>query len=588
MEESHPLKHKYYRALSRNIISVILIASISPMVIASIFILDNFRTAYRQKVYDQLEQTMKNHRKCIDFFLKEKLANIRLLGNQFNYEQFSHKPFLEQKLAQLQQSYDRVFVDLGMISERGIQVSYAGPHALTNADYSQADWFKKAMATPYFTSDVFYGLRGAPHFIVSVRCFGNGHYWLLRATIDFGSFNSIVENFRIGRTGFAFIINKSGEFQTKPIAATDLPANILRLFGPQSYGRSSSVVSRMDATGKQVIHASIHLKDHEWILVLQQDQKDAFAELYKTQKIAMFIILTGSLVIISTSLLLSRGLIKRIAQADQEKKLADKEKEMMSQQVIETGKLASIGELAAGIAHEINNPVAIMVEEAGWIEDLLEEEEFRDGENLEEFHRALRQIHTQGRRCKDITHKLLSFARKTDSRVHEVQINELLDEVVALSSQRAKYSNIAIRTHFQKNLPVLHASETELQQVLLNIMNNALDATEKSGGEISISSQLKDEKVVITFADNGPGIAEANLPRIFDPFFTTKPVGKGTGLGLSICYGIINKMGGRIDVQSQINRGTTFMIQLPITEERQGMPTEANEQSKTTQLTIRP
>lgn len=569
MKETHPLQNKYYRALSRNIITVILMASISPMVIVSIFILDNFRTAYRQKVYDNLELAVRNHRKSIDLFLKEKLANIRLLGNQFDYERFSHKPFLEQKLAQLQQSYDRVFVDLGMINEEGIQVSYAGPHALTNADYSKAHWFKKAMTVPYFTSDVFYGLRGAPHFIVSVRCFANGHYWLLRATIDFGSFNSIVENFRIGQTGFAFIINKAGAFQTKPIASTDLPANIAKLFGPPPNGRSSSVVSHTDPTGKQIIHASSHLKEGEWILVLQQDKKDAFAELYKTQNIAMLIILVGSLVIISTSLLLSRRLIKRIARADRAKILADKEKEMMSQQVIETGKLASIGELAAGIAHEINNPVAIMVEEAGWIEDLLEEEEFKNGENLEEFHRALRQIHTQGRRCKDITHKLLSFARKTDSRVQAVQIDKLLGEVVSLAAQRAKYSNIAIHTHFQKNLPVLHASETELQQVLLNIMNNALDATEKSGGEISISSQLKDGKVVITLADNGPGIAEANLSRIFDPFFTTKPVGKGTGLGLSICYGIINKMGGRIDVQSQVNQGTTFMIQLPIAKEQQ-------------------
>lgn len=569
MKEPHPLQNKYYRALSRIIISVILIASISPMVIASIFILDNFRTAYRQKVYDNLELAVRNHRKSIDLFLKEKLANIRLLGNQFDYEQFSRKPFLEQKLAQLQQSYDRVFVDLGMISEKGIQVSYAGPHALTNADYSKAHWFKKAMTVPYFTSDVFYGLRGAPHFIVSVRCFANGRYWLLRATIDFGSFNSIVENFRIGRTGFAFIINKTGEFQTKPIASTDLPANILNLFGPSADGRSSSVVSHMDPTGKQIIHASFHLKEGEWILVLQQDQKDAFAELYKTQYMAMLIILVGSLVIISTSLLLSQRLIKRIAWADRAKRLADKEKEIMSQQVIETGKLASIGELAAGIAHEINNPVAIMVEEAGWIEDLLEEEEFRNGENLEEFHRALRQIHTQGIRCKDITHKLLSFARKTDSRVQEVQINDLLGEVVSFAAQRAKYSNIAIHTHFQKNLPVLHASETELQQVLLNIMNNALDATEKSGGEISISSQLKDGKVVITLADNGPGIAEANLSRIFDPFFTTKPVGMGTGLGLSICFGIISKMGGRIDVQSQVNQGSTFIIQLPIAKVQQ-------------------
>jgi two-component system NtrC family sensor kinase len=110
--------------------------------------------------------------------------------------------------------------------------------------------------------------------------------------------------------------------------------------------------------------------------------------------------------------LVSQQLIRRISKADEEKEIADKEKDMLSQQVIETGKLASVGELAAGIAHEINNPVAIMIEEAGWIEDLLEEEEFGKSENLDEFYRALKQINTQGRRCKEITHKLLSFASK--------------------------------------------------------------------------------------------------------------------------------------------------------------------------------
>jgi two-component system, NtrC family, sensor kinase len=563
MEDTHPLKNKYYRALSRNIVFVILVASISPMVIASIFIMDDFRTAYRQKVYDHLELMAWNHRKSINLFLKEKLANIRLLGNQFDLERFSNKSFLEQKLSQLQQSYDRVFVDLGLINSEGIQVSYAGPHALTNANYAQAEWFKRAIASPYFTSDVFSGLRGTPHFIVSVRCFAQGRYWLLRATIDFGSFNSLVENLRIGQTGFVFIFNKAGEFQTKPVATTEVPTDILQLFSTQAKGRSSWVITRRAPSGKVIIYASIYLKDDEWIMVLQQDLKDAFAELYKTQKIANIIILVGSMIIISTSLLLSRMLITRIAKADREKKLADQEKEMMSQQVIETGKLASIGELAAGIAHEINNPVAIMVEEAGWIQDLLEEEEFKESDNLKEFHRALRQINTQGRRCKDITHKLLSFARKTDSRVQELAINELLSEVVYLSGQRAKFSNIAIHTRFQEDLPVLQASETELQQVLLNMVNNALDAMEKSGGELAVVSSLENGQVVISLSDNGPGIAEANLARIFDPFFTTKPVGKGTGLGLSICYGIINKMGGRIDVQSQVDKGTTFTIRLP-------------------------
>jgi two-component system NtrC family sensor kinase len=246
--------------------------------------------------------------------------------------------------------------------------------------------------------------------------------------------------------------------------------------------------------------------------------------------------------------------------------LADEEKEMMDKQIIETGKLASIGELAAGIAHEINNPVAIMVEEAGWIKDLLEEEEFRKSKNLGEFERALNQIKTQGRRCKEITHKLLSFARKTDFRVQKTHINELIRELIALSEQRAKYAKITIHTDFQNDLPGTYLAQSEMQQVLLNLINNAIDAMENQGGKVTISTRFETEGgiIVIEVSDNGPGIPEANLSRIFEPFFTTKPVGKGTGLGLSICYGIIQKMGGLIEVKSLIDSGTTFYIRLPV------------------------
>ena len=225
---------------------------------------------------------------------------------------------------------------------------------------------------------------------------------------------------------------------------------------------------------------------------------------------------------------------------------------MITEQVVETGKLASVGELAAGIAHEINNPVAIMVEEAGWIEDLLEEEEFKHGENLSEFQRALQQIRTQGKRCKEITHKLLSFARKTDSRIQNVQLNDVIEELIALSAQRAKYSNVEIHSNLQENIPTVRVSQSELQQVLLNLINNALDAMEKTGGNLRISTRMEEDSIImgdhllIEVADDGPGIPAANLAKIFDPFFTTKPVGKGTGLGLSICYGIIKKMGGNI------------------------------------------
>jgi len=211
--------------------------------------------------------------------------------------------------------------------------------------------------------------------------------------------------------------------------------------------------------------------------------------------------------------------------------------------------------------------VAIMVEEAGWIQDLLEEG-IDKADNFEEFKRALNQIETQGHRCKGITHKLLSFARKTDSRVETIQINEFVSEVVDLLSQKFKYANIEVDVQLSPHLPSIDASATEIQQVLMNILQNAVYAMEKTGGKIIINTRVQNQHLYISINDNGPGIPSDNLARIFDPFFTTRPVGKGTGLGLSICYGIINKMGGRIDVESKVGEGTTFAIVLPLDNQK--------------------
>ena len=214
------------------------------------------------------------------------------------------------------------------------------------------------------------------------------------------------------------------------------------------------------------------------------------------------------------------------------------------------GKLSLLGDLAAGIAHEINNPVAIMVEEAGWIEDLLEEEEFRQSENLEEFKRALTQIKTQGARCKAIIQNLVSFGQKTGLKVGEVRVNDLVAEVVRAYDKRVRAGDVKIDTHFAEYLPDCRLSPSEMQQVLTNLINNALDAADPEAGRVEIRTRCDGPDVVVDVSDNGPGIPKALLDKIFDPFFTTKPVGKGTGLGLSICYSLIEKMGGNINVES--------------------------------------
>jgi two-component system NtrC family sensor kinase len=293
------------------------------------------------------------------------------------------------------------------------------------------------------------------------------------------------------------------------------------------------------------------------VLCLQQEAQDAFTHLITARKMALYIFLITGVIVILVSYLLSRRVLGHIYHA-QDQKAA------MSRSVIEAGRLASIGELAAGIAHEINNPVAIMVEEAGWIEDLLSDGYDDQNENMTEIKRAVGQIRTQGDRCKEITHKLLSFARKTDPAPSQVQINQLVDEVLGLMTQKTRYANVKLETYLAEGLPPVMASPTELQQVLLNLVNNAVDAIGPGGGNVTVRTSHQDGQVLLEVEDTGEGIPEANLPRIFDPFFTTKPVGQGTGLGLSICYGIVNKLGGTLSLRSNVGQGTSFTVNLPV------------------------
>ncbi len=550
------------RSLARGAFLVIVVVSITPMILVSIAILYQFQHSYEEKVHAHLETLVKKHKRAIDTFLETRLGDIRFLTKTFSVGELASESFLRDTLETLQTSHGPVFVDLGVVNERGLQIAYAGPFKLGKALYFDADWFRKAMKQDFFVSDVFLGLRGLPHFIIAVKANWMGHTYIIRATIDFVAFNDLVEQVHIGETGFAYILNGEGRFQTKPLTDVSPAGEPCRewLAGQGRFDREICITEELDREGIKYLYVGASLKNGDWLLMFRQRHSDAFYQYRKAIKVTLAILVLGGLGILSMAYLLSRRMVGKIAQVDQEKQL-------MNEQIVETGKLASVGELAAGIAHEINNPVAIMVEEAGWIEDLLEEDDLKESKSLEEFQRALKQIETQGRRCKEITHKLLSFARKTDSRVKEVDLNELIEEIVALSAQRARYSNVSVNMNLGKDIPPLQAAQTELQQVFLNLINNALDAMEKNGGSIDITTALAGDRVVVTLADTGPGIPAANLGRIFDPFYTTKPVGKGTGLGLAICYGIIKKMGGDIEVRSVVDRGTTFRITIPTHKE---------------------
>jgi len=559
MAQDREFKNRYSRKLTRNMVLIVIVVSFVPMLMVSGIVLHQFSISYNEKLYAHLKEVVHRHAQDIDSFLNERLNNLQFLLDSCDNENLLDESVLQEKLFQLQQKYGGVFEDLGVINEAGVQESYAGRFKLEKAEYSDAKWFKEALGKPYYISDVFLGLRSIPHFIVSVKRIYQGRYFLLRATISFEAFNSLAENLRIGKTGFVFILNKEGAFQTKPHYDM-LPSNksYLDFINAGKKATHEIYIGELtDNAGRdRIIYLAALLKNEDWILVYQQEKKEAFSDLIRTQIVAAVILFIGALLIVIMNSILFHKVISHFTEVD-------RENEMMNRQIIETGKLASVGRLAAGTAHEINNPVAIMVQEAGWIEDLLKEEEFQKGKNLQEIERALKQINSQGKRCKEITHKLLSFARKTDPKIQTVRINEMIEEVVAISD-KTSYTGISINTYLDKTAPPIYGSQTEVQQVLLNLINNALYALKKNGGKIDITTRLKNHHVLVVVEDNGPGIPKANLDRIFDPFFTTKPVGEGNGLGLSICFGIIQKMGGEIDVHSTVDGGTRFDIRFPM------------------------
>jgi two-component system, NtrC family, sensor kinase len=310
---------------------------------------------------------------------------------------------------------------------------------------------------------------------------------------------------------------------------------------------------------RQVI-CSVWLQEPRWLLVVKQEYDEAFDAVNHANRAVLIFLHISGLSILIVAVLVTRHMLAMIRRRDMET-------DRLNEQLMQTSKLASIGELSAGVAHEINNPLAIISTERQILLDCEKQTPDLPPEFRAQINDSLSQIDVQTRRCKRITHNLLRFSRRTTSIMEPLNLNAFVQEVVDLMEREANVNGVKFVTDLSKDLPTLVSDASQLQQVFLNLITNAVDAhNEKPYGRIDITTQLsKDEQgVMLCIADSGSGIPPEVLDKIFDPFFTTKPVGKGTGLGLSICYSIIQRLGGRISVESSIGKGTRFDIFLPL------------------------
>ncbi|MGB7769163.1 MAG: ATP-binding protein [Verrucomicrobiia bacterium] len=229
------------------------------------------------------------------------------------------------------------------------------------------------------------------------------------------------------------------------------------------------------------------------------------------------------------------------------------------EQLVQSEKLSAIGKFVAGVAHELNNPLAAVV---GFSEVL------KQGTADEQSRHYAETILKAALRCKRIVQSLLSFARREQPERKLVSMNTAIQAVLEIAGCSLSTSNVEVVTQLEPTLPLVLVDTTQIQQVLLNLINNAQEAIEAGGqaGRIQITTETRPPNIRVTIQDNGPGIPREHLRRIFDPFFTTKEIGKGTGLGLSLCYGYIKELGGTITPMSQLGKGATFVIELPIAE----------------------
>jgi two-component system, NtrC family, sensor kinase len=545
---------KEYRRLWWKIVFTTLGFSLIPLFALGVTIYYQFSVSYTAKIMENLKTLVENRRSAMDLFFDERISQLVTLAHTHSPKQLADENYLN-KAFNIMQTRSKSYIDIGVIDQEGNHLAYVGPYPeLKEVNYRGEDWFQSVMSGGIYISDVFLGFRKFPHFIIAVMSREGNRTWILRATINSEIIDDVVRAAQIGKKGDAFIVNKRNILQTAPRFSGEI-------FGhpntPDFSRIIESQVEEQSLGGERALFAATVINNTKWVLVIKEDPQEQLTPLLRARYLAAFLLMAGVLLIIIGTVISTRLMMKRLIQIDREKAVSE-------DLVIQSSKMAALGKMAAGIAHEINNPLAVIGEKAGWMKDLLAEEDISRSENFKEFEDSIRKIEYHVERAKKVTHRLLGFARRMEPLQETVDVNKTLAETIDFLENESRYRNIAIQTDYAPDLPKITSDSSQLQQVFLNILNNAIDAIGKNG-KVMIKSQFlsKNSEISVEISDNGPGIPKETVDKIFDPFFTTKEVGKGTGLGLSIVFSILEKLGGRIMVASEEGKGTTFTIYLP-------------------------
>jgi two-component system NtrC family sensor kinase len=509
--------------------------------------------AFDARTRNALEAMVKNRKATIDLFLDQKMRQLELVAFAVPAADLARPGRLAAVRDEMQREAGGI-VDLGLLSAAGRHLAYVGPYDLMGNDYSGQPWFQQVLVRGRYLSDVFLGFRRFPHVIIAVKQREAGRDFVLRATLDMDHLTAMVREGALESGTDVFVLNRAGEYQ---LVAGDPHRVMEKADAPPPPLHSGVRVAEVRRAGRRDLVATAWLRGETWVLVGRQAVPGLAGIAWGSPMLA--VALAGLILVPACAYLIARRGLRQIRGVEEERA-------KLHESVAQSEKLAAIGRLAATTAHEINNPLAIIAAQVGVLQDTVRSTDFLA--EYPELHERLAKIAAQVERGKTVTHRLLGFSRSVAPPVESVDVAGTLDETVSFVAKEAQESAITFVREYEADVPPVVSNRAQMQQVFLNVIDNAIDAIGRDG-RIGLQVRCARGGVEVLATDSGPGIREADLERIFEPFYSTKGgESRHCGLGLAICRETMRSLGGRITAANNEGGGAAFIMWFPVQQVR--------------------